>query len=59
MQGIRAIAYDPNGIPRLFADNFDETEHDTKEIWDMIIEYIKKRPDRGPLDKWSIKMVPM
>lgn len=43
--------YDVNGIPRvLWRDkNIDIAETKCKE---MAVQYVKRRPDTGPLDKW-------
>lgn len=43
--------YDVNGIPRVYGqhDNVDVAETKCKE---EAIEYVKRRRDTGPLDKW-------
>jgi hypothetical protein len=48
------IGYDSSGIARVYGthDNADLAESMCK---DEAMEYIKHRPDTGPLDKWSFK----
>jgi len=43
--------YDCNGIPRVYGEhsNLDVAETMCKE---EAIEYVKRRPDTGPLSKW-------
>lgn len=50
----RCTAFDPNGIRRCFGEATSEKESAvqcTREIMD----YLKVRPDLGPLDKWTLK----
>jgi hypothetical protein len=53
----RAIGYDPNGIPRVYVDDVDEAKDGTASIWAEIKAYTAHRPDTGPWDKWSVKLV--
>ena len=53
----RLIAYDPNGVPRLFYDLEGEATEETyqelkMEIWAYVAN---KRYDLAPLDKWTIE----
>ena len=45
------VGYDANGIPRVFGqhNNIDVAETFCKKT---AAEYVKRRPDTGPLDKW-------
>jgi hypothetical protein len=51
-----AIAYDPNGCPRLRQEDFNEARDGTGDLWNEVMEYLRRRPDLGPLSKWHIKV---
>jgi hypothetical protein len=49
------IGHDPNGIRRCWGtSDISLTEAEEQCVAGMI-EYVRGRPDTGPLDKWTIK----
>ena len=50
---IVATGLDPNGIPRVYGHGITSKEADD-QCKASIMEYVRGRPDTGPLDKWSI-----
>ena len=50
---IQMVGKDPNGVPRVWAE--DETlEWAIKGAWKAAEEYLRARPDTGPLHKWTV-----
>lgn len=51
----RWIAKDPNGVPRCFTEGADQSETHS-ELLSAIQDYIRGRPDTGPMDKWTTEL---
>jgi hypothetical protein len=52
---MRWIGKDANGISRVFG------EHDNPDVAETMcreeaISYVRRRPDTGPLDRWTIRV---
>ena len=54
----RCTAYDPHGIRRCYGDGIDQNEA-ADQCTVEIMDYLKVRPDLGPLDKWTRKFSTM
>ena len=51
---MRVIGYDPNGIPRVWAeDDFEQTAYGFAR--EQALAYQRRRPDCGPADGWTFK----
>jgi hypothetical protein len=48
---MRITGYDVNGVPRVYGEN-DTVEAALKACTEEAMDYVRKRPDTGPLDKW-------
>lgn len=50
---IRYSGFDGNGIPRVWGEH--ETSHEVAEArcMDAAKDYVKRRPDTGPLSRWT------
>lgn len=52
----KCIGCDPNGIPRAWGSDY--TPDGAKEqCGQEAVEYIRARPDTGPLEKWQFGLV--
>lgn len=50
----RCTGYDANGIRRCFGDGIWKDESFDQCVAEAM-EYVRGRPDTGPLDKWTYK----
>jgi hypothetical protein len=46
---MRITGYDVNGVPRVYGEN-DTVEAALKACTEEAMDYVRKRPDTGPLD---------
>lgn len=50
----RFIGKDANGVPRVYGDGPTADIAET-ECRQAAAEYVRRRPDTGPLDSWTIE----
>ena len=48
------VGKDPAGVPRVFGCSHESATTAAEECKTAILEYLRRRPDTGPADKWTV-----
>lgn len=51
----RYVGYDRNGVPRVYGESLAGLVHAYGQCLQAVREYIRGRPDTGPVSSWLIE----
>ena len=54
MEFFEYVGKDASGTPRVFGCSHQSATEAAEECKAAILEYVRRRPDTGPLDKWTV-----